>query len=111
MPFAGWSLVHCQEIGIRNGNCRKAFAKRCFGFKISARCRAQARPVFLRIVYAIDFRAPGIGQYGVHGQFARSDEPGVFLVINNAAPPEAIELFQRSAQLVNKRRRSRLRSP
>ena len=30
MPLVGWSLVHCQLIGIRNGSCRKAFAKRCF---------------------------------------------------------------------------------
>ena len=29
MPLVGWSLVHCQLIGIRNGNCRNAFAKRC----------------------------------------------------------------------------------
>ena len=26
MPLVGWSLVHCQLIGIRNGNCRNAFA-------------------------------------------------------------------------------------
>jgi hypothetical protein len=45
MPLLGWSLVHCQEIGIRNGNCRNAFAKRAFVFSISARCLAQARPV------------------------------------------------------------------
>ena len=33
----GWSLVHCQLIGIRNGNCRNAFARRCLVRSSSAR--------------------------------------------------------------------------